>query len=193
MKLFKPITDMWNQVQSLTENAGLLLEAASGGGIDGLMRQFMGMTPDGLINKVNADMGSGVMRLVSEGEQDSLKTAIEWRDYVVSRLEELRDAAIILNKFNSEDIDKAKEAVGEMSEYLKDRGPEIARRRKERAMETELRRLQKMVKEMSEFLETDTSTDGLKEGKRPQSSSGSRSNSERRASDTVVEETKHND
>ena len=193
MKLFKPLTQMWKQVQSLTESAGSLLQGALGGGLDGMMRQFMGLTPDGLIRKVDSDMGSGVMRLVSEGDQDSLKITVEWRDYVVSRLVELREAALILNKFNSEDTDKAKEAVGEMSEYLKDRGPEIARRRKERATEAELRRLRKMVKEMSEFLETDTSTDEPKEGKRPQLSSESSSNSERGVRSVIVEEREYTD
>lgn len=193
MKLFKPITDMWKQVQSLTENAGSLLEVASGGGIDAMMRQFMGLTPEGLIKKVDSDMGSGVMRLISEGDQDSLKIAVEWRDYVVSRLKEMQEAALILGKFNSEDTVKATEAVEEMSEYLKERGPEIARRRKERAMEAELRRLRKMVKEMSEFLETDIPVDESKKGTRPQSSSMGGSNTERRVRKVVVEERESKD
>ena len=153
----------------------------------------MGLTPDGLIKKVDSDMGSGVMRLVSEGDQDSLKITVEWRDYVVSGLEEMREAAQILNKFNSEDTAEAEEAVREMSEYLKERGPELAHRRKERAMEAELRRLRKMLKEMSEFLETDTSTDESKEGMRPQSSSGSGGNSQRGVRNVVVEERESKD
>lgn len=193
MKLFKPITDMWKQIQSLTENAGSLLEGVSSGGIDGVMRQFMGLTPDGLIRKVDSDMGSGVMRLVSEGDEKSLKIAVEWRDYVVSGLEEMQEAALILRKFSSEDAAEAEEAVGEMSEYLKEKGPEIARRRKERAMEAELRRLRKMVKEMSTFLETDSSADKPREGMRPQSSSGRGGNSGQKGSNGVVKESEHKD
>jgi len=193
MKLFKPITDMWKQVQSLTESAGSLLEGVSGGGLDGMMRQFMGITPDGLIRKVDSDMGAGVMRLVSEDDKEGLKIAVEWRDYVVSGLEEMREAALILHKFSSGDAVEAEESVREMSEYLKERGPEIARRRKERTMEAELRRLRKMVKEMSEFLETDIPVDESKKAMRPQPLSGSGSNSGQGVRNEVVKESEHKD
>jgi hypothetical protein len=153
----KPFSDMTKNMAGLLQSARGLMEKASGEGfgqgLKGMVQDILDLNIDSLIENVDSKIGAGVMRLVMAGDTVGMETVVQFRNYTVMRLVELRDVRDVANKFMSEDPELEATGLGEMREFLGGKEPEVVCSEREETLRQEIVKLKKIVKQMSIFLE----------------------------------------
>ena len=149
--------DMSKNVAGILQGARGLMEKAGregfGQGIKGVVQDILDLNVDSLIENVDAKIGAGVMRLAMSGDARGMETVVQFRNYTVMRLVELKDVRDVANKFMSEDQETAAAGLSEMREFLEGKEPEVVCSEREETLRQEIVKLRKIVKQMSAFLD----------------------------------------
>jgi hypothetical protein len=157
MAMFKGITDITSNLGGLLAGARGLLDKAGGEGLGqgfkGMVQQALDLNVDGLMQAADAHLGTGVMKLTVAGDQEGVKTVVRFRNYAMMRILEIRDMRDIINRFISDDPDEFQGALGEMSDFLDGKEPEMVCSEREMSLHEEIKKLRKMMKQMNTFLE----------------------------------------
>jgi hypothetical protein len=139
---FKPFADMTKNIGSLLQGAqGLMAKAGGEGfgqGLKGVMQDIFDLNVDSLIETVDSKIGAGVIRLVIAGDEKGVETVVQFRNYVMMRLMEIRDIRDVANKFMSEDPELAATGLSEMNEFLDGRQPEVVCSDREETLREEI-------------------------------------------------------
>lgn|GEM_PF-997514 len=153
----KPLSDMTKSITSLMQGAGGLMEKTGGEGFGqgfkGVVQDLLDLNVDCLIETMDARLGAGVMRLVMVGDTKGMETVVQFRNYVMMRLVEMKDVRDVANKFMSEDPELSATGLAEMSEFLEGRQPEVVCSDREETLRLEIKKLRKIVKQMGSFLD----------------------------------------
>src|SRR5665647_201386 len=107
------------------------------------------------MDAADAQLGTGIMRLMLAGYERDVATAVRFRSYAFMRLEEVKQMRDMINHFISRDVEEVKEAAGEMDEFLASRETDSTCSEREELLRQEADKLRKLVGRMSRFLESE--------------------------------------
>jgi hypothetical protein len=147
-----------------TEGVGSLVDVTSERGLTGLLQSLLGLTPEGLVKQVDSVLGTGIIRLLMDGDKRGVNTAMSYREYVIGFLGEMKELGDTLFKFSSEDLAETKEAVAEMKTFIAEKESKYGRSKRERELEAELQGLRDKVREISELAEGGYSRESFSPG-----------------------------
>jgi hypothetical protein len=155
MSLVAPIRNLWEVFAKTTEGVSSIMGVADERGMMGVLRELLGLSPEGLKGQVDAILGVGIIQLLNEGDKRGVNTALSYREYVLGFLDEMKELGDILYRFSSEDLDQTNKAVEEMKTFIADKESKYGRSKRERELESELLSLREKVREISELTEGD--------------------------------------
>jgi hypothetical protein len=144
---------MWEVFAKTSESMSSIMDIAGERGIMGVLRELLGLSPEGLKGQVDSILGVGIIQLLNDGDKRGVNTALSYREYVFGFLDEMQELGDILYKFSSEDMDETREAVVEMKAFIADKESKYGRSKRERELESELMSLREKVREISELTE----------------------------------------
>ena len=153
MALVAPARNMWEVFAKTSESMSSIMDIAGERGIMGVLRELLGLSPEGLKGQVDSILGVGIIQLLNDGDKRGVNTALNYREYVFGFLDEMQELGDILYKFSSEDLDETREAVVEMKAFIADKESKYGRSKRERELESELLSLREKVREISELTE----------------------------------------
>lgn len=121
MKLFQPIRDINDLVKKGVDSTRETIDNLLGKGFKGGIKDVFDFSAEGLIQKADFDLGIGILHLTMDGDQESVQTAIKFRNDLAARLVELDEMAGMVKTFKAEDLSEVKRGARQMAAFL-DRG-----------------------------------------------------------------------
>jgi len=118
MKLFKPIKDVSDFIQQSVDTTRDTIDNLLSKGFKGGIKDVFDFSAEGLIQKVDFDIGIGILHLTMDGDQASVDTAVLFRNELAIRLKDLDEMAALVKGFKAKDLNEVKRAAREMSAFL---------------------------------------------------------------------------
>lgn len=132
MKIFKPLTDARELIQGAIDNTKEGFEKLMGKGMKGSLKDWFDFSAAGITQKVDFDLGIGILHLTMDGDREAVDTAILFRNELAARIKEIEEMGAITRKFRAEDIAEVKLAAKEMEKLLEEKGITVERKTPEK-------------------------------------------------------------
>jgi len=116
--LFKPIKDISDFIQQGLDSTKEGIDNLLGKGFKGGIKDVFDFSAEGLIQKADFDIGIGILHLTMDGDQESVETAVKFRNELAVRLKDLDEMARLVKGFKAEDLWEVKKAAKEMGTFL---------------------------------------------------------------------------
>ena len=155
MALLEPVRNIWGLIGKASEEAGSLLGIADSRGLTGVMRNLLGVDPEGLKKQVDGILGRGVMHLMLAGDRAGVETIMDFRKYATGFLVEFEELGDLIIKLNSDELVEQQEAVADMKAFINQKGPAYSHDRRDRAKEAEVQRLRKALGDIAALAEAE--------------------------------------
>lgn len=149
MTLMEPVRNVWGLLTKASEGAESFLDIVNSEGLTGVLRSLLRLDLAGLKGQVDESLGSGIIKLLVDGDNASVETALRFRKYVMGFLEEFEELVGMIDRFESDELPAIQEATGEMKAFMVEKGPEFRRSRRDRDRDTEVLRLRKALEEIA--------------------------------------------
>ena len=140
MALLDPIKNIYGMLAKASEEAGSLLGIADARGMTGVLRNLMGLDPEGMKKIIDETLGTGVLDSLAAGDETPVQTVLEFRQYCMDLLGDFVHLRDILVKFNSEDPEVRRESVSEMKTAC-GKGQAVGGPRRVQALDAEVKKL----------------------------------------------------
>ena len=105
MALLDPVKNVYGMLSKASEEASSLLGIAGARGVSGVLRNLMGLDPEGMRKIIDETLGTGIIDSLASGDQTPVPTVLEFRQYCIDLLGEFVELRDTLVKFNSEDAE----------------------------------------------------------------------------------------
>lgn len=155
LKIFKPITDLTGQISGILQGARGFMEKTGGQGFRGVVRDAFDFNAAGFAEEADRRIGRIVLHLTMAGDTEGVETALHFRNYAVSRIEELQKLNELSAGSDSNDPDAIGLLVDRMAEYLEAREPEAISSDREETLRQEIAKFKQMNRHLSMFLENE--------------------------------------
>jgi len=149
MALLDPVKNVYGMLSKASEEASSLLGIAGARGVSGVLRNLMGLDPEGMRKIIDETLGIGIIDSLASGDQTPVPTVLEFRQYCIDLLGEFVELRDTLVKFNSEDAEVKRESLIEMKAAASRRSQSGGGGRRVQALEAEVKRLKVKLEDIS--------------------------------------------
>ena len=155
MAFLDPVKNIYGMLAKASEEAGSLLGIADSRGMTGVLRNLMGLDPEGMKKVIDETLGTGILDSLASGDETPVQTVLEFRQYCMDLLGEFVKVRDILMKFNSEVPEVRRESVSEMKALASPRGQAVGGPRRVQALDAEVKKLKAKLADIAALASQD--------------------------------------